>query len=177
MDQGNMKTDDIKQLLQRFYNGQTTLEEEQQLMLFFQDEQVPDELQADRALFQQYLSLKSEKAPLPAALEQRLECRIDAWESNRRTVSSGQHRKWYWISGWAAALILAIGIGFHQTRPHTDVEMRDTCETPEQAYAETRRALKQLAEVMEKSEGQLQKANKANRQIKEVLHSINNLKK
>lgn len=42
MDQGNMKTDDIKQLLQRFYNGQTTLEEEQQLMLFFQDEQVPD---------------------------------------------------------------------------------------------------------------------------------------
>lgn len=177
MDQENMKTDDIKQLLQRFYNGQSTLEEEQQLMFFSQDEQVPDELQADRALFQQYLSLKSEEAPLPAALEQRLERRIDTWESNRRTASSGQRRKWYWISGWAATLILAVGIGLHRTRPHTAVEMRDTCESPEQAYAETCRALKQLAEVMEKSENELQKANKANRQIKEVLHSINNLKK
>lgn len=56
-------------------------------------------------------------ANLQKKLEQRLESRIDGWESNRRTASSGQQRKWYWICGWAAALILAIGIGFHQTRP------------------------------------------------------------
>ena len=42
----------IKQLLERFYNGQTTLDEENDLKMFFSDcQNIPKELEADKTLF------------------------------------------------------------------------------------------------------------------------------
>ncbi len=54
-----MNTEKIKQLIEKFYDGQTTLEEEQQLHEYFQREEIPDELQSEAAYFQ-YLANVSE---------------------------------------------------------------------------------------------------------------------
>ena len=47
----NMNIEQIKSLLARFYEGQTTPEEERQLADFFRREDVPEDLQEDKQLF------------------------------------------------------------------------------------------------------------------------------
>ena len=47
----NMTIEQIKSLLSRFYEGQTTPEEERQLVSFFRREDVPEDLQQDKQLF------------------------------------------------------------------------------------------------------------------------------
>ena len=47
----NMNIEQIKSLLSRFYEGQTTPEEERQLVAFFRREDVPEDLQQDKQLF------------------------------------------------------------------------------------------------------------------------------
>ena len=47
----NMTIEQIKSLLSRFYEGQTTSEEERLLADFFRREDVPEELQEDKQLF------------------------------------------------------------------------------------------------------------------------------
>lgn len=55
-----MKTEKIKQLIERFYKGQTTLKEEQQLHEYFQHKDIPAEVQSEAAYFR-YLAAKSEE--------------------------------------------------------------------------------------------------------------------
>ena len=47
----NMTIEQIKSLLARFYEGQTTPEEERLLADFFRREDVPEDLQEDKQLF------------------------------------------------------------------------------------------------------------------------------
>ena len=47
----NMNIEQIKSLLSRFYEEQTTPEEERQLAAFFRREDVPEDLQQDKQLF------------------------------------------------------------------------------------------------------------------------------
>lgn len=57
-----MNTEKIKQLIEKFYEGQTSLEEEQQLHEYFQREEIPDELQSEAAYFQYSAAVGEENA-------------------------------------------------------------------------------------------------------------------
>ena len=70
----------IVELLDKYYGGKTTLEEESELKHFFQQDNVPSELQADRKLFLLYTGLAQQPISLPPELEKRLSANIDQWE-------------------------------------------------------------------------------------------------
>ena len=46
-----MKTSEIKKLVEAFYNGETTIEEEKLLLSYFQGEDIAEELLKERDLF------------------------------------------------------------------------------------------------------------------------------
>ena len=148
----NMTIEQIQSLLSRFYEGQTTPEEERLLADFFHREDVPEELQDDKQLFLMLAQISDQEMPTDIAEE------ITAFVNNlgqtekKPILSEVKHHKgiiyrlktppkmWYRVAA-TVAILLAIGGGvlFHQ-RTYTTDPFRDTCKTPEEAAAELHKA-------------------------------------
>lgn len=142
----------IKSLLARFYEGQTTPEEERLLADFFRREDVPEDLQEDKQLFLLLAQTSDQEMPQDIAEE------ITAFVNNlgqtkkKPILSEVKHHKgiiyrlktppkmWYRLAA-TVAILFAIGGGvfFHQQTYTTD-PFRDTCSTPEEAAAELHKA-------------------------------------
>ena len=76
-----MDKDKIKELLERFFNGTTTREEETLLMQYFvQEENVPKEWEAEQQMFRQLAEARHTLPPVPQGLEKRLGKLIDKQE-------------------------------------------------------------------------------------------------
>ncbi len=148
----NMTIEQIKSLLARFYEGQTTPEEERLLADFFRREDVPEDLQEDKQLFLLLAQTSDQEMPQDIAEE------ITAFVNNlgqtkiQPLIPEDKQRKgvifrlktppkmWYRVAA-TVAILLAIGGGvlFHQQTYTTD-PFRDTCKTPEEAAAELHKA-------------------------------------
>ena len=135
----------IKSLLARFYEGQTTPEEERLLADFFHREDVPEDLQQDKQLFLLLVQASDQEMPQDIAEE------ITAFVNNlgqtkiQPLIPEDKQRKgvifrlktppkmWYRVAA-TVAILFAIGGGvfFHQQTYTTD-PIRDTCSTPEEA--------------------------------------------
>lgn len=141
----NMTIEQIKSLLARFYEGQTTPEEERLLAAYFHREDVPEELQEDKQLFLMLTQISDQEMPTDIAEE------ITAFVNNlgqteKKPVLSEekQHKgiiyrlktppKMFYRVAATVAILLAIGGGvlFHP-RIYTTDPFRDTCSTPEEA--------------------------------------------
>lgn len=144
----NMTIEQIKSLLARFYEGQTTPEEERLLADFFRREDVPEDLQQDKQLFLLLVQASDQEMPQDIAEE------ITAFVNNlgqteRKPVLSEEKQnkgiiyrlktppKMFYRVAATVAILLAIGGGvlFHQ-RTYTTDPFRDTCSTPEEAARE-----------------------------------------
>lgn len=66
-----MELNEIKKLLENYYEGSASLQEEQQLRNYFQNNEVPDELSADKELFA-YVQKEASSVPLSVGLEEKL---------------------------------------------------------------------------------------------------------
>lgn len=137
----------IEDLLERYYNAQTSEAEEQRLKDFFAHEEVPDHLQAEKEMFQQL--------QVPEGLEERLSKQIDQWDDQEhRTLKRHRSFRLQWV-GIAASLLLLIGMGWHLNNP-TPAPRKDTCATPEEAYAQAEKALVMLSTALNKGMGKME---------------------
>ena len=116
----------IETLLERYYDAQTSETEERMLKDFFLHEEVPIHLMAEKEMF-----LQLQASAVPEGLEERLSQSIDQWGKKHRTL------RLQWIGSIAASLLLLFGAGWYLQEP----TLKDTCSTPEEAYAEAQRAL------------------------------------
>ena len=178
----NMTIEQIKSLLSRFYEGQTTPEEERQLADFFQREDVPEDLQQDKRLFLLLAQTSEQEMPQDIADE------IAAFVNNLGksdaqplTHVSQQHKgviyrlktppkMWYRVAA-TVAILIAIGGGvlFHQ-RTYTTDPFRDTCANAEEAAAQIQRANSMIA----KASGQcLAPTNKELQQVDAATQTVN----
>ena len=141
----NMNIEQIKSLLSRFYEGQTTPEEERQLVTFFRREDVPEDLQQDKQLFLLLAQTSEQEMPQDIADE------ITAFVNNLGqqdiqplTHVSEPHKgviyrlktppKMLYRVAATVAILLAIGGGvLHHQRTYATDPFRDTCATPEEA--------------------------------------------
>jgi len=77
-----MDIERINTLLQRFYDGDSTPDEEQELETFFASAtDLPKELEADRMLFASMSKTKDMDEDIPEGLEARLLSKVDEWEA------------------------------------------------------------------------------------------------
>ena len=157
----NMTIEQIKSLLARFYEGQTTPEEERLLADFFRCEDVPEKLQEDKQLFLLLAQTSDQEMPQDIAEE------ITAFVNNlgqtkiQPLIPEDKQRKgviyrlktppkmWYRVAA-TVAFLLAIGGGvLHHQRTYTPDPFRDTCATPEEAAAQIQRANSMIAKATE----------------------------
>lgn len=98
----------IKELLEKFYNGVASIEEEQKLTEFFKtSEELPEDLEGDRKMFMALYD-PSAMPEMPEGLEENIMQNIRRVEGKRRWKIAG------WIIGVAAvvAVIIMFPFGF-----------------------------------------------------------------
>lgn len=139
----NMTIEQIKSLLSRFYEGQTTPEEERLLADFFHREDVPEELQEDKQLFLMLAQISDQEMPVDIAEE------ITAFVNNlgqteKKPVLSEEKQnkgiiyhlktppKMFYRVAATVAILIALGGGVISHQKQND-PFRDTCSTPEEA--------------------------------------------
>ena len=185
----NMTIEQIKSLLSRFYEGQTTPDEERLLAAYFHREDVPEELQEDKQLFLMLAQISDQEMPTDIAEE------ITAFVNNlgqtekNSVLPEVKQRKgiidrlktppkmWYRVAA-TVAILLAIGGGvfFHQQTYTTD-PFRDTCRTPEEAAREILYANdiinRSLAPFRQSANMATEQVNEMNKTIQKATRYIN----
>ena len=156
----------IEKLLKRYYNAQTSEQEEQMLKDFFFNEDVPPYLQAEKEMF-----LQLQATDVPECMEERLGNLIDQWELSERKAQK-KHRifRLQWIGSIAASLLLLIGLSWYMYEP----PRKDTCATPEEAYAHAEKALILFSEALNKGLRPIEEIEKTQQSIRKQINKLNN---
>jgi hypothetical protein len=137
-----MKTDELSRLLEKFYKGESTVEEERDLRVFFSGDSVPEGYEAEKAVFRYYMTVL--QVPEPSSeFEARIMAGID--ESEKNSIALKFRRLILPVISSAAAILLLAGSYFffvHSSEP------RDTFSDPKLAYAETMKILMDISSQM-----------------------------
>jgi len=134
-----MNSEEVKRLLEKYYEGSTSSGEEQLLKKFFCGDNIPSDLRIDQEIFHYYV--QAAEIPEPSAdFEKNI---FSAIETEDKDLSRFKRRRMFFsLSGIAAAmLILAGSYLFFAGRSGP----RDTFTDPELAYAETMKILLEVS--------------------------------
>ncbi len=153
-----MKTNDIKILLEAFYNGETNAEEERLLMEYFKGEDVAEELKDEQAIF--LAMYEAEPVDVPLSLELKLSSLVnelsekESKETEKVEMKPQTNRRimWTWIGSAAAgvAILISAGIFFSKsttTIPGEPVVAQQQPGQPEMSEAD-KKALKEAEEAL-----------------------------
>jgi hypothetical protein len=122
-----MEKKEVKYLLQRFFNGESTLAEERQLEKYFQAGKADKDLKEYAGFFGGISELSQNERDVN--LEETIMDHILETESNEKTK---YRRLWQTVTGIAASIIIVIGgLLFYQ---QGDQQFDDTFNSPEEAY-------------------------------------------
>ena len=149
-----MEYKDIEALLEKYFEGETKLEEEAELRAFFREADVPQHLEKYRSMFNMFS--EEQAVTLPETFESRLDKAIldtEADENKRGngTIFSLPRRL---VQAAAIALLIIAGVSViwqlqqKQTQPQT--AMQETYDNPEEAYKTAREALLMVSEKLNK---------------------------
>lgn len=173
-----MNVNEIEKLLTRYYDGLTSEAEERELKRYFAEADVPPHLQTEKQFFSR---TGTNCPPIPEGLESRLNTCIDQWDTQeKRTlkVKKGiRQRRLQWAGSIAASLLLLFSIGTYLYGPQTP---KDTCATPEEAYAQAQKALTAFSVAINKGIAEMETAQstatRMQENINEQLNRINHMK-
>lgn len=167
--------DDLRLLLERFYQGETSLEEEGRLRDYFRGESIPAEMEDDRTLFQE-MDKAGNLLEDPGDLHLRIMEKIDGKE---RKQGRSRRITLYAMTAAAAGLLLVLVFNTGYLRqPGTESEyLADTYEDPMAAYEEARHALAYVSGKFNKGAGEVQNAMDYSQSGSESLKALGKLKK
>ena len=172
-----MNIDKINELLERYYNAQTTEAEEDELKRFFLEGQVPPQLANEKEMFMQLQSSTGD-GHVPVDLEERLSKAIDKWDIdeqiNRKSRRNKRVYHLQWLGSIAASLLIMLSFGWYLYNPTP--ARTDTCATPEEAYMEAQKALAHFSIALNKGMQQMETAQKTTESIeKNILKQLNKI--
>ena len=163
---------DIEELLERYYNAQTSEVEEQRLKDFFFNEDIPLHLLKEKEIF-----LQLRAAQIPDGLEEKLSNQIDKCAIQERLVMKTPQRKTLqWIGSIAASLLILFGMSWYFNDVPSNYR-KDTCASLEEAYVHTEKALMMFAQALNKGVKQIEviqeSTNKVEKNIQKQLNKFN----
>ncbi len=151
-----MNTKKLDQLLEKYYKGDSTLEEEQILRQFFMNSNVPEGYEAEKMIFGYY----SEEAGMvepSVGFEERIMARVDEAD-NEKKARTRRNRIIPYISVAAGILILT-GSYFFFSQKSAPL---DTYSDPRIAYAETMKVLLEVSNKLNQGTQALEPVGKMN---------------
>lgn len=168
-----MKTGDINTLLDKFYNGETSLEEEALLIELFSQENLAEEWEADRKVV---VALSHIQRKAPSSLEQKIDVLIDSFDQKEKSLQQKSRRilMRMRLIGVAASVSIIIAIAMWSQIQHKRVDktVADTFQTPEEAQAATIQALQLFSQHFSKGMQPLKKADKQLEQTQDIVNKV-----
>ncbi|MCX6281986.1 MAG: hypothetical protein NTU51_08480 [Bacteroidetes bacterium] len=169
-----MNTKEIEELLEKYYEGETSLAEENSLKEFFSGDDIPGHLLVHKPLFR-FLKEEATKSMNEESQEASLTRHIEKYRAETSIVKTHPGRKrLFYLSGMAATLLILFSLVFVirnevGRRNHN----RDVNSSTELAYAQTKQALLFVSvglntgldavrhfKTLDNAMGQIQKINK-----------------
>ena len=167
---------EIRKLLDRFYTGETTLEEEQILQDYFSSTSIPEELMPDRDLFRSLGT--SDSVAVPEDLNQKI---LDVIDQQEKKVVRTRRISVFSLSGLAAGLLVVIALYmgyFRADRPGMlAYQMTDTYENPQDAYEEARRTLGYVSAKLNTGTSGLEHVKQVSKTTSDPLKSLSKINK
>jgi len=139
-----MTTREIAALLEKYYSGEATDEEEKQLKELFKSGDIPDELKDEQEIFSFYSESYVMPEPSPG-FEKRIISAVDM--SNGESTFLRTSRGLYTVLSIAAGLLILLGSYFFIERQRN---VADTFTDPQLAYAETMKILYEVSSRLNK---------------------------
>jgi hypothetical protein len=180
-----MNTEEIKRLLEKYYNAESTEEEELKLRKFFSQEDVPEDFREVKEIFRYYLQVSD--IPEPSAnFEKKIISAINAEYPGTEKAKS--RRLFFLLTGIAAGLLILTGSYFFFL---FKAEPRDTFSDPDIAYAEAMKilydvssrlnhgtqALEPILKMQDFTKKSFNNINKSTSIIEEKLKSLDHFRK
>lgn len=158
-----MDSDKINELLQKYWQAETSLEEERLLREFFASEPIPEGLSETASLFQYF------------AIEKRITLKDDSFDKNIRhqIKPKGKIISIAQMARIAAGLLVVVAATFfirEEVRKAYPDEPEDTYSDPQMAFEETKKALMMISNSFGKVQKQASKINVFN-EAQEKIHS------
>lgn len=161
-----METNKIEGLLDKYYNGMTSKEEENVLLRFFSQENVPDNMKDEKAFFVTLHNNIHKNSNIPQRLERNLETLIDSFDKTLTTVPSSRRRptlRLGSISGIAASVIAVASLGIY-LHGRNQITQADKA-----ALAQAQQALVEFSTTLNKGLEQMEAAQKRAANISDKL--------
>jgi hypothetical protein len=169
---------EIRKLLDRFYLGETSLEEEKILQKYFSSASVPEELMPDRDLFRS-LGDASDSVAVPEGLNQKV---LDVIDQQEKKMVRTRRISVFSLSGLAAGLLVVIALYVGYFRDDSpgllaSNHMIDTYEDPQDAYEEARRTMAYVSAKLNTGTSELEHVKKASKATSDPLKSLSKINK
>ncbi len=159
-----MDFNNIEELLQKYWNCETTLEEEKLLHEYFRGSNIPEQAKETAALFH-YFDANKKKSLNDLAFEDKVLQKVN-------TPKQGKLVKLFYNSMRIAAglvvVILATWFIRDELRKTTPQEIVDTYDDPKLAFEETKKALLMISKSFGTAEEQAKKINLFNEAQEEI---------
>lgn len=159
-----MDSDQIDELLNKYWNCQTSLEEEQRLQAYFREENIPERLKETAALFQ-YFGEHKKKTLAEVSFDSQVMKKLKAPKRGKMAALVFNTMR---IAAGIIVLLTAIWLVRMEVRESTPQEMIDTYDDPKLAFEETKKALMMISKSFGTAEEQAKKINLFNEAQKEV---------
>lgn len=159
-----MDSKEIEQLLNKYWNCETSLEEEQQLKTYFRDKNIPEQLQDTALLFRYFDEHKKKELADPAFDRTVVDKMLKPAKGRMATLINHSMR----IAAGVAVLVVAFWFVRNEVRESTPQEMVDTYDDPKLAFEETKKALQLISRSFGTAENQAKKLNLFNKAQEEI---------
>jgi hypothetical protein len=157
-----MDSNKIEELLARYWNCETSLEEEQQLREYFRSDKLPAQLKETAPLFQ-YFDRNKKKTLTDASFDKEVLARIRPKGKMSSMVFNAMK-----IAAGIAVLAVAFVVVKNEIRKSTPQEVVDTYDDPKLAFEETKKALMMISKTFGTAEEQAKKINMFNEAQEEI---------
>ncbi|MBI1768216.1 MAG: hypothetical protein HY015_06945 [Bacteroidetes bacterium] len=144
-----MDSKHIEALLEKYWNAETTLDQEQELREFFQGSHVPENLNEAAMLFRYFETEKAKK----------LNENFDAAVTNKIRQRQGgkivSMTNWFRVARVAAGIVVVVAAVYligQNVRRNSTKEIADTESDPKLAFEETKKALLMISKNFHKAQ-------------------------
>jgi len=149
----------IEQLLEKYWNAETSLEEEQELHQFFQGNNVPEKLKETAALFRYFGEEKGR------TLNENFDAAVTKQITQRQGGKIVSMTNWFQIARVAAGVAVVVAAVYligHEVRKSSPNEITDTESDPKLAFEQTKKALLMISKNFGKAQQEASKINLLN---------------
>ncbi|MBL0742581.1 hypothetical protein [Chryseolinea lacunae] len=159
-----MDSKNIEALLNKYWNCETTLEEEQQLRDFFRNGNVPEQWKETAAMFR-YFEENKKKSLNDVAFDHHIVARM-------QPATKGKTARLFYntmrIAAGVTVLLTATWFIRREVRKDIPQEVVDTYDDPKLAFEETKKALMMISKGFGTAESQAKKINMFNEAQEEI---------